>query len=91
MSEGEDLAARLAAIEALLQQTILRMASQTDPDFGDIVEGTADQMVQSIDVRMKQGPKVLEQVERILAPVRKEAAANRSRREMQMRYRDFDD
>lgn len=86
-----DLEARLAAVEALIQQTILRVASVADPNFGDIIEGTADQMAGAIGRRMNQAPEVLEHVERILAPVRKEAEAYRARQTIRKIYRGFDD
>jgi hypothetical protein len=90
-AEIAELGARLAAVEALVQQTILRMASPADPAFGDIVDGTADQIVQSISGRMRQGPEVVAQVQRILGPVRKEAAASRARWKIQKAHRDIDD
>ncbi len=86
----DEIEARLAAVEALIQQAILRMASVADPDFGDIIEGTADQMASAIGNRMKQGPTVLKHVDRILAPVRREAAAHRARLKMRETYRDID-
>jgi hypothetical protein len=90
-AKDRELEARLTAIEALIQQTLLRVAPVSHPGYGDIIEGTVDQISETLALQMSQNPEVCEQAERVLAPVRAMAAKARSRRAIHASYRDFDD
>lgn len=89
-AKDRELEARVTAIEALIQQTLLQIASVADPSYSDIIEATADQISETVE-RQLDRPEVCEQVERILAPVRAMAAKARARRAIHASYRDFDD